>query len=50
MLVFLSSGRENVTLDGKRGKQTAVKVLHGAGVLKSTKQVPGSSGTYYKNL
>lgn len=29
MPAFLSSGRANVTLDGKRCKQTAVKVLHG---------------------
>lgn len=48
--VNVHTNGSTVTLDGRRGKQTAVKVLHGAGVLQSAKQVPGSSGTYYANL
>ena len=36
----------DVILDGKRGKRTAVKVLHEAGVLQSTKQVPRCDGVY----
>lgn len=44
--VNVHTNGSTVALDGRRGKQTAVKVLHDAGVL----QVPGSSGTYYVNL
>lgn len=36
----------DVILDGKRGKRTAVNMLHAYGVLHSTKQVPRCDGVY----